>query len=276
METPNSSCAKIPFAAGMVLSGRYEILRCLAYGRTAHVFVALDHKMTSDDHSGMLCALKFLNQDLRHRCDLEKSFLREQYFLAANLHPGIVRFLNTDEYSGIPFLVTEYLDGIRLDEWRSRERSRIDQWEQATKIGRQIAVTLDFLHTRGFVHGDIKPSNVIITHSGIAKLIDFGSARYANDTKPPSLLDGFTPRYATRERLNGHAALPADDLYSLARLVHLLATDNGDGDPNAKPFDIKASHWCALRRALVPSRAAQFGTAQEMIDQIFEECSEKK
>lgn len=261
----------MPRIIGETICERYEVLKCIAQGRTAHVFAAIDHAAAVENAVERFCALKFPLPELRQAEPLLRRFLQEGALLAKCQHKNILRFQRYGDYGGLPFLVTEYVVGERLDHWRPASPLSGPTWPDIARLGKQIAWALQHIHDQGVVHGDIKPSNIIITKDGTAKLLDFGSARDKTQHDTGQALNGFTPQYATRERQAGETAEPADDIHALACLIHRLALDRGGAQHSEKPAGMGDAAWQALNHMLAPTRSAQPSRAADMLDLVFKE-----
>ena len=146
--------------------------------------------------------------------------LREAQAAARLNHPGIVTLYEMGEEDGNALLVTELVDGSTLAQL-SREGALSDR--EIGEIGADLCEALDHAHSRGVVHRDIKPQNVLVTEDGEprAKLMDFGIARLADAaalTAPGDVVG--TLAYMSPEQAEGRAAGPEADVYSLALTLY--------------------------------------------------------
>ena len=166
------------YKAGDVVGGVYKIVRRLGKGGMGCVY-EVEHP-----HLGMHYALKTFTMSSGRVELLRKRFLAEGKVLARLRHPNLVRVfdLDFDEVSGTPFFVMDLvLDKDRkprtLDDIAQGEvdESQLQQWFV------QICSVLDYIHERGIVHRDVKPSNILIDENGGAVLTDFGVSRYVTD-----------------------------------------------------------------------------------------------
>lgn len=167
-----------------------------------------------------------------------RRFRLERQILARLNHENILRLLDggvTPE--GVPYLVTEYLEGKNLEEWLAeRNPSVITRLELFQKICDGVA----YAHRNLIVHGDLKPSNIVITQEGVPKLLDFGIARLLQTEEaesgeaPPTLTmaPALTPWWASPEQLRGEPLGIESDCYALGRILFFLLA----GQP---PFDLK-------------------------------------
>ncbi len=130
----------------------------------------------SDRKLGRTVAVKTIRRDGGHDAELRARFEREARILGKLGHPGICQVFELIETAGADFLVLEFIDGVSL-----RERIASPGFDRpaALAIARDIAAALAVAHREGIVHRDLKPDNVMITHGGTVKILDFGIARVA-------------------------------------------------------------------------------------------------
>jgi serine/threonine-protein kinase len=202
--------------------GAYTLDRLLGSGGMGEVWLA----SRSDGCFEGQCAIKFLAQSVVHP-QLAERFRHEGGVLARLGHPNIARLLDAGSTSdGRQFLVLEYVDGVRIDEYcdtndlpvRARVRLFVD------------AVTaVAHAHSQLIIHRDLKPSNVLVTRAGTVKLLDFGIAKLLSTSHAPR--DGtltraeetmMTPDYAAPEQILGEMPSTATDVYQLGMLLYVL------------------------------------------------------
>ena len=160
-------------------------------------------------------------------------FLKERTILRTLEHPAIARLLDggMDE-EGRPFLVMEYVDGRGWNEYMAEAAPPL---ETRARLFGDLLDAVSYLHGRNVVHGDIKPSNVMITAAGKVKLLDFGAARMLDlDGRPRDSTFTramVTPGWASPEQMSGGACTAKSDVYSLGLLLRLsLEGTAGDAD----------------------------------------------
>ena len=201
--------------AERVFSGRYRIIRHLARGGMAEVYLAEDVLLSRT------VALKVLFPELAQDEAFVERFRREARAAASLNHHNIVSVYDFGEDEGSWFIVMEYVDGETL-----RHIIRGDgpmEPARAAEIGAEVAAALAAAHARGIVHRDVKPANVLIAAStGTVKVTDFGIARAANArqglTMPGTVLG--TATYLSPEQAQGAAVDHRTDLYSLGMVLY--------------------------------------------------------
>jgi serine/threonine-protein kinase len=196
--------------AGRVLAGRYRLLGSIGAGASGRVYVADDVRLRRR------VAVKVLHGALAEDVGFLRRFRSEAQHAAALHHPHIVSVYDWGEDAGVPFLVLELLQGGSL-------RALLDAGgrlspAQSAYVGRQVAQALHHAHSRGVVHRDVKPSNLLFDEHGIVRVADFGLARAlaeASWTEPDGGVIG-TVRYAAPEQASGAPVDGRADCYSLA------------------------------------------------------------
>lgn len=249
--------------------GKYRIDGVLGQGAMGTVFrgydVAIDRPV----------ALKTIHPHLLGADEVDeylRRFRQEARAAARCDHPNIVTVYDVGVDGCAPFMAMEYIEGRSLKSCLVRqERFRT---EDAAAIMLQILAGLQYAHDRGVVHRDIKPTNIMVLLSGLAKLTDFGVARIdtTQSTQVGAILG--TPAYMAPEQLNGRPITPASDLYAVAvvfvELVSGLRSQPGGarailarlrhGDPATCPI----AFLSVLERALQDEPTARFDSAAEM------------
>jgi serine/threonine-protein kinase len=205
--------------AGLEL-GTYTLERPLGHGGMGSVWLA---RRTDGRFEGR-AAVKLLNLALLSPAGQER-FRREGSMLARLTHPGIARLYDAGvSRSGQPYLVLEYVEGQRIDEF---VRERALSTEARIRLVLQVIAAVGHAHANLVVHRDLKPSNILVTPDGTAKLLDFGIAKLLapRDDAAPLTAEGgraLTPEFAAPEQARGEPVTTATDVYALGVLLYLL------------------------------------------------------
>lgn len=203
--------------------GAYRILGEIGHGGMAVVYLA----ERADDQYRKRVAIKML-QPGTNKDEILRRFRNERQALAALDHPSIVRLLDggsTEE--GLPYLIMEYVEGIRIDEYCDTHRLSITE---RLRLFCAVCLAVQYAHETLVIHRDLKPSNILITRDGVVRLLDFGIAKVLNPqwsqdaTHTRTDWRPMTPEYASPEQLRGAPVSKATDIYSLGVLLYELLT----------------------------------------------------
>ncbi len=198
--------------AAVVLNGRYELGDLLGYGAMGTV------RRGYDRARGVRVAVK---SPRAREPERSRASLREEARAAAALaHPNIVALLDVCGPAGAEHLVFEYAPGASAHALRRRSPQRRLSPSLTAKIISEAASALDYAHSRGIVHRDLKSANILVTDDGRVKLTDFGLARSADAAAGTAC---GTPGYMAPEQARGEAVF-ASDQYSLAACAQELLT----------------------------------------------------
>ncbi|ANP49849.1 outer membrane protein assembly factor BamB [Streptomyces griseochromogenes] len=195
--------------------GPYRVLGVLGEGGMGKVYVG-------QDGAGSLAAVKVLRPELTHDTNLAQRFVREAQAAQAVLSKGIANVLGAWTEGGRPWIATEFLAGLTLDQ-------AVDAYgpldERALRaLATALARTLADIHAAGFIHRDLKPPNIVLTSAG-PRIIDFGIARPEHGlTLTTTGQVPVTPGYGAPEQVLGQRVAPSADVFSLGAVLVYAAT----------------------------------------------------
>jgi tRNA A-37 threonylcarbamoyl transferase component Bud32 len=194
-----------------VLQGRYKIEEPLGVGGSSQVYLARDQALNRD------VALKVLDPAAAADDTLRKLFVKEARALAQLSHPNIVAVYDVGEVDDLPFIVMEHLPGGSLKQ-RIESTGPLKPGD-AVRVLSEVANGLGFAHSKGIVHADLKPSNILFDANDAAKICDFGIARTPQeDADTPQLYA--TAMYVAPERVEGKGATVQSDVYGLGLVLY--------------------------------------------------------
>ena len=197
--------------------GQYKILAEIGRGGMGIVYKAYQTSLNRE------VALKVLPPNLANDENLVKRFHREAEAAARLSHPNIVQIFDINEISGIHFFAMEYLRGETLTQKIEREGPL--SLKEAARITMMVADALNYSHSEGIVHRDIKPGNIMIDPHGHIKVTDFGLARAIESSRltMTGTIIG-TPEYMSPEQARGENLDGRSDLYSLGTVLYEMLT----------------------------------------------------
>jgi TolB-like protein len=199
--------------------GPWQAIRLLGRGGMGEVYLA----ERADGAFQMQAAVKVAPLAMAST-DIEERFRRERQFLASFDHPKVARLIDGG-FSGLPYLVMEFVDGVSID--RYCDAVALDARARLALM-RQVLEALIYVHGRGVIHRDLKPSNILVDAAGNVKLLDFGTARLVDATGDNAITKvgvfAFTPDYASPEQTQARPLTVATDIYSAGVLLYRLLT----------------------------------------------------
>lgn len=201
---------------GRLLDNRYEILEIIGNGGMAVVYKALDHRLNR------LVAIKILKDDFSRNQEFRRRFHAESQAVAMLSHPNIVSVYDVSRSGDADYIVMELIEGISLKEYLEKKGAL--NWRETLHFSMQIAKALDHAHSRGIVHRDIKPHNIMILKDGSIKVADFGIARIggAQNTLTREALGSV--HYISPEQAKGSRVDCRSDIYSLGVVMYEMLT----------------------------------------------------
>src|SRR5436190_21830753 len=215
-------------------AGDYEIIGILGAGGMGKVY------KVRNQLSNRIEAMKVLVPSLEESPELADRFLREIRVQATLEHPNIASLHTAQRLDNQVLMIMEYVEGTSLDVVLHQGRLPLDK---ALDYVLQVLEALEYAHTRGIVHRDVKPANMIVTPSGLVKLMDFGIAKLAVDRK--LTMTGSTIGslyYMSPEQIQGASTVDArSDLYSLAICLYEIVTGKRPFDANSE-YGLMAAH----------------------------------
>lgn len=195
---------------------RYEIVEEVARGGMGIVYKAQDTVL------GRIVAYKVLGENLRENSTAVKYFLREARAAAALSHPNIVTIFDAGEQSGEYYMAMEFVEGTTLKELIKRTGALPN--EQIEYIMINCCRALEYAHSKGVIHRDIKSGNVMITRDRTLKVMDFGLAKFLREYQNNHTQQVGTPFYMSPEQIVGRNVDFRSDLYSLGCMLFECAT----------------------------------------------------
>ncbi|MCH5183223.1 MAG: protein kinase [Oscillospiraceae bacterium] len=202
---------------GKVLDKRYKILELVGVGGMACVLRAQDLVMNRT------VAIKILNDEYNGNEQAEHRFIDESKAVAMLSHKNIVSIYDVAIYPDIKYIVMEYLDGITLREYLDNKGAL--PWNEACIYILQVLRALEHAHSKGVIHRDIKPQNIILQKNGEIKVMDFGIAKIPTSTTA-NIGDKAvgTVYYISPEQASGKETASYSDLYSVGILLYEAVT----------------------------------------------------
>lgn len=245
-------------AAPAMQLGRYEVLERLGEGAMGTVYKARDPLLDR------LVAIKTVNLNLPQEelADYEARFYQEAKAAGGLSHPNIVVVYDIGRTERLAFMAMEFLDGRELRAILT-ERSPLPMAE-AVAIGAQVADALAYAHAKGVVHRDIKPTNIMVLPSGLAKITDFGIARIrSSELKTMTGMILGSPRYMSPEQVAGRRADHRSDIFSLGVVLYEMFA----GKP---PFQADTVHGVMYQtlNATPPAPSSLNPAVSQLIDFI--------
>jgi hypothetical protein len=204
--------------------GRYEILRELGRGAMGAVYLGRDPKINRKVAVKTMDYSEVAPEELG---DVKERFFREAQAAGQLTHPNIVAIYDAGEEHDVAYIAMELLIGETLN--RHCRASDLLPLADILRIISEVTIALDYAHSRGVVHRDIKPGNIMLLEDGRVKVTDFGIAQVVDATQTRTGVILGTPSYMSPEQLAGKEVDGRSDLFSLGIVFYELLT-------GTKPF----------------------------------------
>ena len=209
---------------GQLLDDRYELLEVIGTGGMAVVYKARCHRLNR------LVAVKVLKDEFSGDEEFRRRFRAEGEAVAMLSHPNIVQVFDVSASDNAYYIVMELIDGISLKQYM--EVKGVLNWKETLHFAMQIARGLEHAHSRGIVHRDIKPHNVMVLKNGSVKVMDFGIAQVMNKSSTLTKEALGSVHYISPEQAKGSFTDSRSDIYSLGVVMFEMMTGRPpyDGD----------------------------------------------
>ena len=218
---------------GRLLDNRYEILEVIGTGGMAVVYKARCHRLNR------LVAIKILKDDLSQDSEFRRRFHAESQAVAMLSHPNIMSVYDVSTTEEADYIVMELIDGITLKQYM--EKKGVLNWKETLHFAIQIAKALEHAHSRGIVHRDIKPHNVMVLKNGSVKVTDFGIARIMSKSNTLTKEALGSVHYISPEQAKGGRVDNRSDLYSLGVVMYEMMTGRAPYDGES-PVSVAIQH----------------------------------
>ena len=220
---------------GRLLDNRYEILEVIGTGGMAVVYKARCHRLNR------LVAIKILKDDYLEDEDFRRRFHAESQAVAQLSHPNIVSVydVSTSISMEADYIVMELIDGISLKQYL--EKKGVLNWKETLHFAIQIAKALEHAHSRGIVHRDIKPHNIMVLKNGSVKVADFGIARMMSQGNTLTKEALGSVHYISPEQAKGGRLDNRSDIYSLGVVMYEMMSGRPPYDGES-PVAVAIAH----------------------------------
>ncbi|MCD7919326.1 MAG: Stk1 family PASTA domain-containing Ser/Thr kinase [Clostridiales bacterium] len=261
---------------GKMLDDRYEILDVLGVGGMAVVYKAKCHRLNR------LVAVKILKPELAEDEEIRSRFHDESQAVAMMSHPNIVNVYDVNQTEGTEYIVMELIEGITLKQYMKKRGTALN-WREALHFSTQIFQALKHAHSRGIVHRDIKPQNIMVLRDGSVKVADFGIARISDSQRTMTSETLGSVHYISPEQAKGSDIDGRSDLYSAGVVLYEMLTGRlpyeGDSaisvalqhinsiplSPRELVEDIPVGMEQVTMKCMAPNRDLRYNDADEVL-----------
>lgn len=261
-------------AQGAFIADRYEVISKVGAGGMSDVYKAKDHIL------GREVAVKILKSEFSEDATFVAKFRTEAQSAASLEHPNIVNIYDVGSENGMYFIVMEYVEGITLKTYIEKKGQL--NFKEAISIAIQVGRGIEAAHSKGIIHRDIKPQNIIISTEGKVKVTDFGIARAASSNTIHADVMG-SVHYSSPEQARSGFVDGKSDIYSLGIVMYEMVTGRVpfDGDstvaiaiqhlqeemvaPSAYAPDLPVSLEKIILKATMKSPDRRYNTISDML-----------
>ena len=201
---------------GRILDDRYEIIELIGSGGMANVYKALCHRLNRYD------AVKIMRDETAANTELRRRFRAESQAVAMLSHPNIVSVYDVSHSDDVEYIVMELIDGITLKQYL--QKKSVLEPSEVLDFSIQIAKALEHAHSKGIIHRDIKPQNIMLLKDGMIKVADFGIASLESDIEENNGETVGSVHYIAPEQARGQAPDARSDIYSLGIVMYEMLT----------------------------------------------------
>ena len=267
---------------GKMLDNRYELLERIGTGGMAVVYKARCHRLNR------LVAIKILKPELASDEDFLRRFQVESQAVAMLSHTNIVSIYDVCHSDGLDYIVIELIDGMSLKQYMQKRGVPLN-WREALHFITQIVRALGHAHSRGIVHRDIKPHNIMVLRDGSVKVTDFGIARLTSAAQATLTQEALgSVHYISPEQAKGSHVDGRSDLYSVGVMLYEMLTGRlpFEGETpvfvaiqhiNSIPIsprdlnpEIPEGLEAITMKAMSPNPDQRYFTAEDMLDDLRE------
>lgn len=267
---------------GRRLDGRYLIQSLVGVGGMANVYRGVDEK------NGNAIAVKVLKEEFLDNEELVRRFKNESKAISILDHPNIVKVYDVSVTDRLQYIVMEYVDGITLKEYL-KQRGGALTWKETVHFATQVLRALQHAHSKGIIHRDVKPQNIMLLADGSIKMMDFGIARFSR-AQSQTVSDKAigSVHYISPEQAKGDRTDARTDIYSVGVMLYEMLSGrlpfDGDGavsiaimqiSDKAKPLAQVAPNvpqgLCQItEKAMEKDPDKRYQSAKEMLEAIEE------
>jgi len=272
---------------GKKISERYLVEELIGQGGMCYIYRARDLFLESPTSSEVHVAIKVLLEEFSQSEDAI-TLLKDETTKTQQLsHPNIVKVFSASSDSDLHYVTMELVEGETLEQIIKRNKPSGIPFKKANIILQQLADALNYAHSRGVIHSDLKPSNIIFDSNGRLKVLDFGIAKHKtiedayafNNSKKVAAVGGYTPTYASPEQLQGGDASVKDDIFSYACIAFELLSSKHPYDRVAadklpkgttakRPSNCPMWLWGSLQKAMLLDSTKRLASLQTISNKL--------